>query len=60
MWAFLIEAVLISLSGVIAPGPVTAVCVGHGSKSPHAGVAIAVGHGLAGSCPLLEVGHRAE
>lgn len=46
MWAFLIEAVLISLSGVIAPGPVTAVCVGHGSKSPHAGVAIAVGHGI--------------
>ena len=46
MWTFLIEAVLISLSGVIAPGPVSAVCVGHGSKSPHAGVAIAVGHGI--------------
>jgi len=44
--AFLLEAVLISLSGVIAPGPVTAVTVGKGTKSPHAGAIIALGHGV--------------
>ena len=43
---FLLEAVLISLSGVIAPGPVTAVTVGKGTKSPHAGAIIALGHGV--------------
>ena len=41
---FLLEAVLISLSGVVAPGPVTAVTVSKGTKSPHAGVIIALGH----------------
>jgi threonine/homoserine/homoserine lactone efflux protein len=44
--AFLLEAVLISLSGVIAPGPVTAVTVSKGTKSPHAGAIIALGHGI--------------
>jgi len=44
--AFLIEASLISLSGVMAPGPLTTVTVGKGSKSPHAGGLIAVGHGI--------------
>lgn len=44
--AFLFEAVLISLSGVMAPGPVTAVAVGKGSESPHAGALIAIGHGI--------------
>ena len=43
---FLSEAVLISLSGVLAPGPITAVTVGKGSESPHAGALIAIGHGL--------------
>jgi len=38
--AFLLEAVLISLSGVIAPGPVTVVAVSKGTKSPHAGAII--------------------
>ena len=43
---FLSEAVVISLSGVMAPGPVTAVAVGKGGESPHAGALIAIGHGL--------------
>ncbi|MGD1995213.1 MAG: LysE family transporter [Anaerolineae bacterium] len=44
--AFLLDAVLISLSGVMAPGPITAVTVGKGSESPHAGAWIAIGHGV--------------
>jgi threonine/homoserine/homoserine lactone efflux protein len=43
--AFLLEAMMISLSGVMAPGPVTAVTVGKGSESPHAGALVALGHG---------------
>jgi threonine/homoserine/homoserine lactone efflux protein len=43
---FLSEVVLISLSGVMAPGPMTTVIVGKGNKSPHAGALIAVGHGI--------------
>lgn len=43
---FLFEAVLISLSGVMAPGPITAVTVGKGSESPHAGAMVAIGHGV--------------
>ena len=50
--AFLLEAVLISLSGVIAPGPVTAVTVSKGTKSPHAGAMIALGHGMV-EIPLM-------
>lgn len=44
--AFLIQAVLISLSGVMAPGPLTVVVVGKGARSPSAGAVIAVGHGI--------------
>ena len=43
---FLLEAVLISLSGVMAPGPMTAVTLSKGTNSPRAGLAIALGHGL--------------
>jgi len=50
--AFLLEAVLISLSGVIAPGPVSAVTVSKGAKSPHAGAFIALGHGIV-EIPLM-------
>ena len=49
---FLAQAVLISLSGVMAPGPVTAVTVGKGSRSPHAGALVAVGHGMV-EVPLM-------
>ena len=44
--AFLLQAVIISLSGVMAPGPITAVTVGSGAKSPHAGALVAFGHGI--------------
>lgn len=44
--AFLIQALLISLSGVLAPGPLTVVLVGKGARSPHAGSLIALGHGV--------------
>ncbi len=43
---FLIQAILISLSGVMGPGPLTVVVVGHGARSPRSGALIAVGHGL--------------
>jgi len=43
---FLFEAVLISLSGVLAPGPITATTVEKGNKSPHAGAFVAIGHGI--------------
>jgi threonine/homoserine/homoserine lactone efflux protein len=43
---FMLETVTISLSGVMAPGPITAVTVGKGSKSPHAGAWVAIGHGI--------------
>jgi threonine/homoserine/homoserine lactone efflux protein len=50
--AFLLEAAAISLSGVMAPGPVTSVAVGKGSESPHAGALIAIGHGIV-ELPLM-------
>jgi threonine/homoserine/homoserine lactone efflux protein len=49
---FLSGAVVISLSGVMAPGPVTAVTIGKGSQSPHSGAWIAVGHGIV-EVPLM-------
>ncbi|MBC7236810.1 MAG: LysE family transporter [Chloroflexi bacterium] len=52
MIAFLLEAFMISLSGVMAPGPLSAVVVGKGSRSPHAGAWVAFGHG-AFEIPLM-------
>ena len=46
MFTFLVEAVLISLSGVMAPGPMTAVAVGIGSRNRYAGTLMAIGHGI--------------
>lgn len=43
---FLAGAMIISLSGVMAPGPLTAVTVGKGSETPYAGALVAVGHGI--------------
>ncbi len=43
---FLFQAGIISLSGVMAPGPLTAVTLGKGTESPHAGALIALGHGI--------------
>jgi threonine/homoserine/homoserine lactone efflux protein len=44
--AFLTQAILISLSGVMGPGPLTVVVVGHGAKSARSGIMISVGHGI--------------
>lgn len=46
MLAFIVQTVIISLSGVMAPGPITAVTIGKGSASPYAGALVAVGHGI--------------
>lgn len=43
---FLLQTIGISLSGVMAPGPITAVTIGKGNHSPHAGAKIALGHGV--------------
>lgn len=44
--AFLLSVVLISLSGVMMPGPVFAITVAKGHRSPYAGPLIAIGHGI--------------
>ena len=43
---FLVQAVGISMSGVMAPGPVTAVTIAMGQRRRHAGAWVAVGHGI--------------
>jgi threonine/homoserine/homoserine lactone efflux protein len=43
---FLLKVVGISLSGALAPGPVTAAAIGMGSSNRLAGVLMALGHGL--------------
>ena len=43
---FLFQVFLISLSGVMAPGPVTAAAIGMGARSRYAGMLIAIGHGI--------------
>jgi threonine/homoserine/homoserine lactone efflux protein len=43
---FLISAVVISLSGVMAPGPMTAATIAAGAKGRHRGALVAVGHGI--------------
>ena len=49
---FLSSVVLISLSGVMTPGPVFAVTVAKGYRSGKAGILIALGHGLV-EVPLI-------
>jgi len=49
---FLVTAVAISLSGVMAPGPITAATLAAGTRSRHAGALIALGH-LAVELPLI-------
>jgi threonine/homoserine/homoserine lactone efflux protein len=43
---FLLKVVGISLSGALAPGPVTAAAIGMGSSNRFAGVLMALGHGI--------------
>lgn len=52
MLAFLLEAFLISLSGVIIPGPVSTLTISQGAKSPHVGAMVALGHGIV-EIPLM-------
>jgi len=46
MFSFLIQVVLVSLSGVLAPGPVTTATLAAGTHRKHAGAYIALGHAL--------------
>lgn len=46
MFSFLVHASIISLSGVMAPGPITASVIHLGRRNPFAGSVIAIGHGL--------------
>jgi len=43
---FLIQVFIISLSGVLSPGPVTAAAIATGQRSRHAGALLAIGHGI--------------
>jgi threonine/homoserine/homoserine lactone efflux protein len=43
---FLLSAVTISLTGVMAPGPMTAATLAAGTRHRHAGLVMALGHGL--------------
>ena len=43
---FVLQAVLVSLLGVIVPGVMTAAALAAGTRSRHAGLLIAVGHGI--------------
>ena len=43
---FLGQVIGISLSGVMAPGPITAVAIASGARNRFAGVLIAIGHGI--------------
>lgn len=49
---FLGQVVLISLSGVVSPGPLTALTMDKGTRSPAAGVLVATGHALV-ELPLM-------
>lgn len=52
LFLFLLQVFVISLSGVLAPGPVTAATIAAGAKSRHAGLLISAGHSLV-ELPLL-------
>ncbi len=52
MLSFLLSAVAISLSGVMAPGPITAATLAAGARSRHAGAMIALGHAVV-EMPLI-------
>jgi len=43
---FALSVVGLSMSGVLMPGPVTAVTIARGADSPHAGAWVSVGHGV--------------
>ena len=43
---FFIQVFVISFSGAMQPGPVTTTAIALGNRSRHAGLALALGHGL--------------
>ena len=43
---FVLQAVVVSLSGVLSPGAMTAAALAAGTRSRHAGFLMAVGHGV--------------
>ncbi|MBP8604946.1 MAG: LysE family transporter [Phycisphaerae bacterium] len=49
---FLIQAVIISLSGVMAPGAMTAAAIAQGTRNRWAGILISIGHGAV-EIPLI-------
>ena len=49
---FLFQAIVISLSGVMAPGAMTAATIAQGTRNRWAGVLISVGHGIV-EIPLI-------
>ncbi|HEY6000514.1 MAG TPA: LysE family transporter [bacterium] len=52
LFVFLASIVVISLSGVIVPGPLLAVTIAKGPEGPHAGLKIGLGHGVV-EMPLI-------
>ena len=52
MFGFIFTAVVISLSGVMAPGPITAATLSAGARWRHAGAVIGLGH-IAVELPLI-------
>ncbi len=49
---FLAKVIIISLSGVMAPGPVTATTIAIGSRNRFAGTLVSIGHGIV-ELPLI-------
>ena len=52
LFTFLLSAITISLSGVMAPGPMTAATLAAGARHRHAGLSMAIGHAMV-EFPLL-------
>jgi threonine/homoserine/homoserine lactone efflux protein len=46
LYLFLASVVVISLSGVIVPGPLLAVTIAKAPEGPHTGVRVGLGHGI--------------
>lgn len=49
---FLISAAIISLTGVMAPGPMTAAIIAQGTRNRWAGALMSIGHGIV-EVPLI-------
>lgn len=52
LYLFLASVVVISLSGVVVPGPLLAVTIAKGPEGPHAGAWVGLGHGIV-EMPLI-------